>query len=59
LYPEIPFNLQELEKQLSKIEIPDIPFGEIFESKKNEIYHKIKYLIAFESQNAADMTLYS
>jgi len=58
-YNELEFDIEEFEKKLSKIEIPDIPWAQIFERKKEEISDKLKFLRAFSEQNVSDMTLYS
>lgn len=55
IYPELTFSPDELEKELKKIEIPDIRYSEIFEKKKQEIYEKIQFFKAFLKQDTSAM----
>lgn len=55
-YAELPFDLELLKKDLDAIEVPDIPYAEIFSRKKKEIRHKLKFFAAFASQDATEMT---
>jgi len=58
-YKEFPHDLDALEHELKLIEVPDIPVAELYERKQQEIHDKIRFLRAFVSGNASDMTLYS
>ena len=57
-YDELTLDLDELERELRAIEIPDIPLAEIYAKKQEESLSKIQFLRAFQQQNTSDMTLY-
>ncbi len=58
-YKSFPHDLDALEHELKLIEVPDIPVGEMYVRKQEEIHNKIRFLRAFEEKNTWDMTLYS
>jgi len=58
-YKKFPYDLDELEHDLKRIEVPDIPVSEMYIRKQEEIHDKIRFLRAFQEWNASDMTLYS
>lgn len=58
-YNDIPFNIQEIFEEISKIEIPDIPLWNIYSRKKEEIINKLHFLNAFKMQNVKDLNKYS
>ncbi len=55
-YEEIPFDISDLMKRLEQIEIPDIPYAELFIRKKKEIEHKLKFFLAFQNQDTTEIT---
>ena len=58
-YKEFPHDLDQLEHDLKRIEVPDIPVAELYMRKQEEIHNKIRFLRAFKDKNTSDMTLYS
>jgi len=58
-YNEFKYNLWELEEQLKKIEISDIPLASIYKRKKDEIFNKINLLKAFENKDYKNFTYFS
>ena len=58
-YPEYSVDLDKLQEDLNKIDIPDIPLGDIYKRKKVEVQNKIMFLKALVSQNTSDMYSYS
>ncbi len=58
-YPTIDIDFESLEKDIKNIEIPDIPWADIYIKKLEEIHNKISLLQALQSQNIGDITLYS
>ena len=58
-YREIKLDFEELEKQVKKIEIPDIPLSGIYNRKKEEVLNKIKFLKAVSKWNNEKQSKYS
>jgi len=58
-YTKVPFDVNNLKKQLQKIDIPDIPHADIFMRKYEEIKNKLDYFTAFIDQDAIEMQRYS
>lgn len=58
-YNELKIDLEWYLKDISEIEIPEIPLSTIYLKKKDEIINKINYLIAFRDQNEELMETYS
>ncbi len=58
-YNELSFDPRKTLAELEKIQVPDIPYSEIYARKKEEMFYKLQFFIAFQEQNTADMTLYS
>jgi hypothetical protein len=58
-YEDLKIDLDELEKELKKIEITDIPLASIFKRKKDEIQTKINLLRAFKENDYKWITKYS
>lgn len=58
-YNEIPFDIQETFKEISKIEIPDMPLWNIYNRKKEEIINKLHFFNALQTQNVKDLNKYS
>ncbi len=57
-YNPLNFEPQELIQTVEKIEIPDIPLWKLYAEKKQEILHKLAFLVAFSKQNVKDMNKY-
>ena len=62
--PKFEYDLPELDfetmrKDLSKIDIPDIPLGKLYQEKKEEVQNKISFLEAFCNDEAKEMSLFS
>lgn len=55
-YNDIPLNLNELQKSISQIEIPDIPLWAMYLRKRKEIISKLDFLVGFELQDISEMT---
>jgi len=55
--PDLDFD--QLLKNLSAIDIPEIPLSGLYIRKKEEVENKILFLKAFRENEARDMTLYS
>lgn len=54
-YKPIPLFISELEQKVSKIEVPDIPLGQLFKRKKDEILLKLQFIQAFAAQDLGEM----
>lgn len=57
-YNDLKFDPGELLTEVEKVEIPDIPLGNLYQAKKQEIMHKLRYVLAFQKQNIKDMNKY-
>jgi len=58
-YKEINLDFKELQKQIEKIEIPDIPLSGIYSRKKEEVLNKINFLKAVSTWNNEKQSKYS
>jgi hypothetical protein len=58
-YRDITLDFDEIESDLEKIEINDIPLASIYIRKKEEILNKIALFKAFKENDARDITFYS
>lgn len=58
-YREVKLDFDELEKQVKKIEIPDIPLSGIYIRKKEEVLNKISFLKAVSTWNNEKQSKYS
>jgi len=52
-YSSLNKDLENIEKDLNSIEIPDIPLSGIYRRKKEEIYNKIQFLKSFRDEDVS------
>lgn len=58
-YTPIDLDLEFLSEQVKNIEIPDIPWAEMYHAKLSEMLDKISLLKAIDSQSTGDITTFS
>ncbi len=58
-YSPMILKLDEFEKEIKDLEVPDIPLSGIYKRKQQEVLSKIKFLQAFKKWDAKGMTKYS
>lgn len=58
-YNELSFDLDDLFRKVTHIDVPEIPLSHIFQRKKEEIINKLYFLEAFKTQNIKDLNKYN